>query len=369
MLRVIRWAALGLALLLLLLLTTFAMPIRVWQTGELPVPPLSVIERGPAVELSTRVWVDTDAACGLGRRSDPDDCLALLFLARSGQVQIAGVSTVFGNAALDDTDRLTRSLAAELEATGHVQIPVFRGSANDAADPAPAHAALAEALERGPLTLVALGPLTNIAAALRKRPDLAPRVTRLVAVMGRRPGHLFHPAEGGGGGILFGHGPVFRDLNFDLDGEAAREVLGMGVPITFVPYEAAREVMLTAGDLSVMESAGGASRWVADSSRAWLDFWKSDIGLDGFYPFDLLAAQYVVGPALFDCGRAKAKVAKDRRLWNLWFHDPDSLLIRRPENEGTEVVYCPATDGTLHRRLMHGLAQDLHSALRPPPAG
>ena len=44
-------------------------------------------------------------------------------------------------------------------------------------------------------------------------------VVRLVSVMGRRPGHIFHPSEGEGDGILFGHGPVFRDLNFDLDRE------------------------------------------------------------------------------------------------------------------------------------------------------
>jgi hypothetical protein len=64
--------------------------------------------------------------------------------------------------------------------------------------------------------VVALGPLTNLAAVLDARPELRSRVARVVAVMGRRPGHVFHPAEGAGGGLLFGHGPVFRDFNFDL---------------------------------------------------------------------------------------------------------------------------------------------------------
>lgn len=89
----------------------------------------------------------------------------------------------------------------------------------------PASEALIVALETGPLTILALGPLTNIAQALTARPDLVANIARLIAVMGRRQGHLFHPAEGEGHGILFGHGPVFRDFNFDQDREAAARVL------------------------------------------------------------------------------------------------------------------------------------------------
>lgn len=52
----------------------------------------------------------------------------------------------------------------------------------------PAERALREALADGPLSIVALGPLTNIAAALRDRLELQANVKRIVAVMGRRPG-------------------------------------------------------------------------------------------------------------------------------------------------------------------------------------
>ena len=91
-------------------LTTFAIPLPVWRTGELQVPPLPVIEGGPAVRLPERVWIDTDAACGHGRATDPDDCFALLALIRAPGLEIVGVSTVFGNAPLDVTDRTTRDL-------------------------------------------------------------------------------------------------------------------------------------------------------------------------------------------------------------------------------------------------------------------
>ena len=160
-----------------------------------------------------RVWIDTDATCGHGRRTDPDDCFALLLLTKSPLIDIVGVSTVFGNAPLDATHATIRDLVAALSAEGVHVPPVYRGCAGRAA-------------------------------------DLQQRVGRLVAVMGRRPGHIFHPAEGKDGGILFGHGPVFRDFNFDQDRTAAAAVLAMTPPTTLIPYKAARTVSVTDEDLA-----------------------------------------------------------------------------------------------------------------------
>ena len=54
------------------------------------------------------VWIDTDAACGHRATADPDDCFALLVLVGASELAVVGVSTVFGNAPLEDTDRITR---------------------------------------------------------------------------------------------------------------------------------------------------------------------------------------------------------------------------------------------------------------------
>ncbi len=217
-----------------------------------------------------------------------------------------------------------------------------------------------EALATGPLTIVALGPLTNIAAALRGRPELAKSVGRIVAVMGRRPGHVFHPAEGRGDGILFGHGPVFRDFNFDKDRAAAAEILALGAPISLIPYEAARGVSLTGADLAKLEAQGGAAAWVAARTRGWLAFWVDTVGLSGFYPFDALAAAYVIEPKRFDCATASAWVAKDLRLWGGFF-GPEALLVglaseraAAPRASGT-VVYCPRLAPGMHDWLMRKL--------------
>jgi purine nucleosidase len=352
-------------------LATFAIPLPVWRTGELQVPPLPVIEGGPAVRLPERVWIDTDAACGHGRATDPDDCFALLALIRAPGLEIVGVSTVFGNAPLDVTDRTTRDLMAVVERTGNRVPPVYRGSAGpvteahggapDPAAPDPARAALRDALARGPLTMAALGPVTNVAVALEGRPDLLPNVGRLVAVMGRRPGHLFHPAEASGGGILFGHGPVFRDFNFDMDRAAATAVVKMRPPMTFVPYDVARNLSLTGPDLAAMERGGGTAAWIAARARGWLDFWARDVGRDGFYPFDLLAAAYVIEPGLFDCAEAGTWIGRDDRLWNVWFHDPPALLVGRRDDTPDDVqasapaLYCPRIAPRLHDWLMRRL--------------
>ncbi len=360
--------ALGAGAFALLALLTFALPIPEWRTGELASPPLPTVEGGPAVSLPARVWIDTDAACGVGRTTDPDDCFAIVLLARAREVEVVGISSVHGNAPLAQTDSITRELVALLRRDGDAAPLVYRGSAESAAEsgtitPAPAHAALRKALQDGPLTLVALGPLTNVAAALTNRPDLRGSVGRMVAVMGRRPGHLFHPAEGEGeGGILFGHGPVFSDFNYEQDRLAATKVLGMRLPPTLVPYAAARQVSLTAADLARLERQGGAPAWVAERAGDWLDYWNDDIGLPGFYPFDLLAGAYLLAAERFDCAYADAWISRDLRLWGrLW--GPWAVLVRPRGARAAEprarapVIYCERIDPELHRWLMTRLAR------------
>ncbi len=366
LLRAARRLLLGLLVLAGLLLLSFALPIRVWRTGELPAPPLPLVDAGPAVELPRRVWIDTDAACGHGRSVDPDDCFALLLLLTGAPgFSVVGISTVHGNAPLAVTDSVTRALIA-LVATSRPVPPVYRGSAepldrDGRGAPAPAHAALRQALADGPLSVVALAPLTNLALALAGEPTFRDNVGRIVAVMGRRPGHLFHPAEGGGGGILFGHGPVFTDFNFAQDRAAGARVLGLGVPLTLVPYEAAREVALGEADLTAMAGTGSPGAWVVARARGWLDFWREEVGRDGFYPFDLIGAAYLIESARFDCAEATAWVGSDRRLWPR-LRGADALLVGLGPSEEDEVlasgavVYCPDLDPAVHRWLMTILA-------------
>jgi inosine-uridine nucleoside N-ribohydrolase/protein-S-isoprenylcysteine O-methyltransferase Ste14 len=322
--RIIGPPRMGFSLFLLaaaLLPLACAGPVRNWRIGEAEGRPLALVRGGPHVDRPSRVWIDTDAACN-GGTSDPDDCFAILALIHSPDVEIVGISTVFGNAPLSVVDRTTRDLVGRV--AGRQDILVHSGSATALAagrtiSIEPAHAALEHALERGPLTIVGLGPLTNVAATLRRRPDLADSIGLLVLVMGRRPGHVFHPTEGrSSSGILFGHGPIFRDFNFSKDRSSAAIVLGLAERISLTPYAAAREVMVTRRDLARMRRGPDAAAWLAERAGPWLDYWEEDIGLPGFYPFDALAALYVLHPQQFNCAKTFAWIAGDDRLPVPW---------------------------------------------------
>ena len=144
--------------------------------------------------------------------------------------------------------------------------------------------------------------------------------------------------------MLFGHGPIFRDLNAVLDPQAVAAVLSSGIPVVLVPYTAARLVSLTGGDLDRIALTGPAGRWVAERSRAWLEFWRSEAGLDGFYPFDLLAAAYVRDPSHFECASVTAWVGDDALL--PWFGGGPALLVAQQAGVPTsatptaQALYC-----------------------------
>lgn len=349
------------AVLVTALILTLAMPIESWRTGRAPVPQIRVVVGGPQVHIASRLWIDTDAACGVAERADPDDCFAIALLARVPGMRIVGLSTIFGNAELTATDRTTRELAQAIASSGITTAPVYRGSSKAIAsnkENAPGVNALKDALRQGPLTIIALGPLTNIAMALRDRPDLVLNVGRIVAVMGRQPGHIFHPAEGNPTTSLLGHGPVFRDMNFDLDRDAAAAILALGLPITLVPYDVARHVALTSHDLERLATAGTDLAWIVQRSQSWLRYWQQQIGRDGFYPFDLLAAAYVIEPHRFNCAGMNAWIAADDTLFYSWIYRRSALLVGTedhvppsPRAHGS-LVYCPQAAGDLHDWLM-----------------
>jgi inosine-uridine nucleoside N-ribohydrolase len=355
---------LGLAVLLA---ATLAMPIDAWRTGRSGIETMDLAPAGAHALDARRVWVDTDAACGAGRTTDPDDCLALLALLEAPGIDVVGISTVFGNAPLAVTDRTTRALLSRLAAEGLAVPPVHRGRASPAGahdDPTPAEQALRGALD-GPLVIVALGPLTNVAAVLRRHPELAPRIERIVAVMGQRRGHVFHPAEGGTAAMLLGHGPVFQDFNFVQDQAAAAELVRLGLPLTLIPYEAASEIAITAPDLDAMRRAGAAARWVAERSRGWLASWHEDIGQQGFFPFDLVAAAYLLHPALFRCAVVSLAIEPHSWLWR-WRLGAAGLFVEQDleaDAARSRIVYCPSPGAGSHAAVLADLTRGLPAAM------
>lgn len=305
--------------------------------------------------MTPRIWIDTDAACGAGSKTDPDDCLAIALLARSANHRVVGLSTVFGNAALDIVDPIARELVDRLDRSGRGLGKVHTGSAVPLAKDQPpastaAQTALRQALKDGPLTILALGPLTNVATALEGHPALQKNVARIVAVMGRRPGHIFHPSEGEKASSFLGHGPIFRDFNFVKDRTAAEKLMSLRLPVTLIPYDVARRVSISEKDLQRIGGVNTALEWIVSRSRDWLGYWQTDIGKDGFYPFDLVAAGYILAPQRFNCAEVQVWIGPDRD----WFFSPNALLVGNTAAKGTKArsygpaKYCPEADPSLH---------------------
>lgn len=348
-----RWV-LVLIVLSVAIIAVLATLVQLWRTGRHDTRSLDLITGGPVVLQSNRLWIDTDAACGARPMTDPDDCFAIAWLVGNGH-NVVGISTSFGNANGDVVFHTTEALAAKIAEVGHGMIPVWRGWAAPVADAEstvpPSRAALRTALDDGPLTILALGPLTNVADALGSEPTRQRNLTRLVAVMGHEPGHLFHPSEASGRGMLMGHGPIFRDLNFSMDEAAAQSILQMHLPLTLIPYDASIHAGITATDLDKLALQSPALRWTAGTAKGWLRFWQHDIGQTGFYPFDWVAAAYVAEPRLFNCAETNVWIARE---WAFWIYPRESLLVgpASGSEENANAIYCHKTATSLHEYLM-----------------
>ena len=247
----------------------------------------------------TPIWIDTDPAIGEAER-DVDDGLALVQAFHSPELDIRGVSVVFGNAALDRGLPIARRLVRDF---GPARLQVYAGAAkaSDSAHETDASRALAAALRSGSLTILALGPVTNVATVLSKHPELAPRVTRVIAVAGRRPGQRFTTGTSNAAG--------HRDFNFELDPDGFQVLLDAAVPIVLAPFEISSRVWIRNEDLDrLAASPSAAARALVAPSRSWLSMWTRLFGVDGFNPFDTVAVAYAISSRGFTCEPLPARI-------------------------------------------------------------
>ncbi len=198
-----------------------------------------------------RVVLDTDNGMG-NAGSDIDDGFALALAVADPAVSLELVTTVGGNADVDVCTRLTRELLERLDRTdvpvvGGASLPL-RGGAHRRSGPhrAPyAATAIAEAVAAAPgeITLVAIGPLTNVATALLLDPALASDVREVVVM----------------GGVFLEHTNLAAmpgEYNTWCDPEATAVVLASGAPLRFVGLDVTRQVRLTRAAAAVMAESG-----------------------------------------------------------------------------------------------------------------
>ncbi len=277
---------------------------------------LILVSANTAALKPTSVWIDTDPAMGEPDR-DVDDGLALIQAFHSPELEIKGISVVFGNAPLDRGLPIAQRLASDFGPPG---LKVFGGaaaatSASSIEQPAAsdgrratsspvetdASRAIAESLRRQPMTILALGPMTNVATVLTRHPELKTRIDRVIAVAGRRPGQRFTT----GTTNVQGH----RDFNFELDPNAFQVLLDSRVDVVLAPFEISSKIWLEAADLDrLADSASPAARAIVPPARNWLALWTRLFGVGGFNPFDTLAVAYAISSAGFTCDRLRARI-------------------------------------------------------------
>jgi inosine-uridine nucleoside N-ribohydrolase len=259
--------------------------------------------------------------------TDPgvDDAMALMLLAHCPELELLGVCTVFGNGTIETTTRNALYLAERLA----LQAEVHRGAAValDGTAHAPpvqvhghnalgdielpsrlgrevsrlaAHEYIVEALRRHPgeVSLVAVGPLTNLALALRQAPDIAALV-REVVVMGGAFGHHGHR----------GNVTPFAEANIYCDPVAADAVFGAPWPVSVVGLDVTHEVVMDTAYLRALaQEAGELGRLVWDLSRVYQTFYEGQGVADGFCVHDASAVVRLLAPALFGTVRAPVRV-------------------------------------------------------------
>lgn len=211
-----------------------------------------------------RVIFDTDFAV-----PPQDDGMALILALKSPELKILGVTTVAGNQTVQQS---TADALRVLEIAKRADIPVYRGFyrplvheksdyathvhgkwwSDDPAAPPPGGFAKKQAEKEsaldfivrtvdenpGQITIVAIGPLTNIAAAIRQEPGFAAKVKRIV-IMGGAVAYL----EGGGGNVT-----PNAEFNFWVDPEAAQAVIRSGIPCELTPLNVTRKTAFTKSD-------------------------------------------------------------------------------------------------------------------------
>lgn len=323
-----------------------------------------------------RIILDVDSA--------GDDILAVLFAAASPDIKLEGVTTVTG--AAGPIEQVTNVVLNTLSLAGRDEIPVAAGAwrpivgnaktdmeapvhfekrlvarfgdrlktfnpqAPEPRRPADQRHAVDFMLETvlaspGEVTVVATGPLTNLALALLQEPRFGEFVKRFMLLGGTfaTPGNMTPVSE----------------YNIWADPEAARIVLNAGVDAILVPLDVCEDNraatgMMTRDDLFDIAAAGSnnpVARMICDVFPIYIDIWREFFGLIGFPMDDVITVALAVDPDLCTMTEARfVDVVLDGRLargQTAAFHGRQIL----PGGGPTTTRICTGIDGRRFMRL------------------
>jgi inosine-uridine nucleoside N-ribohydrolase len=258
-----------------------------------------------------------------------DDAIALLLALASREVNLLGVTTVAGNQTLE---RTTANALRILEFVGRTDVPVAAGadrplvrdlyvaryvhgeSGLDGPDLPPARGAPLDehgvdflARNAAGATLVAVGPLTNVALMLARHPDARPE--RIVLM---------------GGAIGVGNVTPAAEFNVWADPEAAARVFESGIDVTMIGLDVTHQALMTKAHADRLRASGRTGTLVAELWEFYNRFHAQTYGFDGSPIHDALALAYAFEPGLvttehrhvaIDC---TSELCRGRTVVDLW---------------------------------------------------
>jgi len=250
-----------------------------------------------------------------------DDAVAMLLAWGNPEIDLIGVTTVFGNQTIDKVTRNALSVATIAGITG---VPFVRGShrplvrdvetaesihgesgMDGPTQPEPTvtldprHAVdfiidTVMASEPGSITLVPTGALTNIAMAVRKEPRIAERVAGVVLM---------------GGGYNEGNWSATSEFNIVIDPEAAHIVFNENWPLTMVGLDVTHKALATPEVVAEIEAIGtGPARFVGELMEFFAHAYKDAQGFDFPPVHDPVAVAYVIDPSVLTVRKAPLDV-------------------------------------------------------------
>ena len=146
------------------------------------------------------------------------------------------------------------------------------------------------------LIIVALGPLTNLASAIRKDAAKMRRLRKIIVM----------------GGVFEGYGNVTTTAEFNIfvDPHAAQEVFQFEVPVQIAPLDATHQVVLTGERLhaEIENREDKVSRFLWDATQACMEFYRQHVGFWGFHIHDALPIAMLTHPDYFESVDAHVQV-------------------------------------------------------------
>jgi inosine-uridine nucleoside N-ribohydrolase len=252
-----------------------------------------------------KILIDTDPGI--------DDAMAIFYALASPELDVVGLTTIFGNHC---TDVCTTNALRLLEIAGRTHIPVARGAVRplhqtyrgpadfvhgddgqgntnlpppttSTVDVDAAHFIVRTVMDSpGAITLVPLGPLTNIALAMLIEPRL--------------DAHLAGIALMGGNAFCGGNATPSAEANIVNDPEAADIVFGAQCPIVMAGLDVTESITMTAADLARLGTIDNPrGRHLAAIVPYYHAFYLQRAGLDGIFVHDSTVISYLVAPHLF----------------------------------------------------------------------